>query len=118
MIYEFALLGRPIAFLAPDDGAYDEERGFYFDFRREAPGPIVDTTAELAALIRADAFDLDRVAAFAAGVVRRARGRRHAAADRRGAAAGARRRRGAGAGPRGPAAAHACRRVRRQVPAR
>ena len=64
MIYEFALLGRPIAFLAPDDGAYDEERGFYFDFRREAPGPIVDTTEGLAALIRANAFDLERVAAF------------------------------------------------------
>lgn len=64
VIYEFALLGRPIAFLAPDDGAYDEERGFYFDFRREAPGPIVDTTEELAALIRANAFDLERVAAF------------------------------------------------------
>jgi CDP-ribitol ribitolphosphotransferase len=64
VIYEFALLGRPIAFLAPDDGAYDEERGFYFDFRRDAPGPIVDTTEELAALIRADEFDLERVAAF------------------------------------------------------
>ena len=64
VIYEFALLGRPIAFLAPDDGAYDEERGFYFDFRRDAPGPIVDTTEELAALIRANAFDLERVAAF------------------------------------------------------
>jgi CDP-ribitol ribitolphosphotransferase len=64
VIYEFALLGRPIAFLAPDDGAYDEERGFYFDFRREAPGPIVDTTEDLAALIRAWEFDLERVAAF------------------------------------------------------
>jgi CDP-ribitol ribitolphosphotransferase len=66
VIYEFALLGRPIAFLAPDDGAYDEERGFYFDFRRDAPGPIVDTTEDLAALIRADEFDLERVAAFRA----------------------------------------------------
>jgi CDP-glycerol glycerophosphotransferase (TagB/SpsB family) len=64
VIYEFSLLGRPIAFLAPDDGAYDEERGFYFDFRRDAPGPIVDTTEELTALIRANLFDLDWVAAF------------------------------------------------------
>ena len=64
VIYEFALLGRPIAFLAPDDGAYDEERGFYFDFRRDAPGPIVDTTEELATLIRSNAFDLARVASF------------------------------------------------------
>jgi CDP-ribitol ribitolphosphotransferase len=65
VIYEFALLGRPIAFLAPDDGAYHDERGFYLDFRRDAPGPIAATTEELAALIRADAFDLARVEAFA-----------------------------------------------------
>jgi CDP-ribitol ribitolphosphotransferase len=66
VIYEFALLGRPIVFLAPDDNEYDEERGFYFDFRREAPGPIVDTTEDLATVIRADDWDLDRVRAFAA----------------------------------------------------
>ena len=65
VIYEFALLGRPIAFLAPDDGAYDEERGFYFNFRAEAPGPVADTTEDLAALIRADRFDVERVTAFA-----------------------------------------------------
>ena len=79
VIYEFALLGRPIAFLAPDDGAYDEERGFYFDFRAEAPGPIVDNTEELAAVIRENRFDLERVTAFAQGVVRR-----HRRAGRRG----------------------------------
>ncbi len=65
VIYEFSLLGRPIIFLAPDEGTYDQERGFYFDFRAEAPGPIVDTTAEVAALIRANGFDLGRVRAFA-----------------------------------------------------
>jgi CDP-ribitol ribitolphosphotransferase len=65
VIYEFSLLGRPIIFLAPDEGAYDQERGFYFDFRAEAPGPIVDSTAEVAALIRAHDFDLDRIRAFA-----------------------------------------------------
>jgi CDP-glycerol glycerophosphotransferase (TagB/SpsB family) len=63
-VYEFALLGRPILFLAPDVAAYEDERGFYFDFRAEAPGPIVATTAELAALLRAGVFDLDRVEAF------------------------------------------------------
>jgi CDP-ribitol ribitolphosphotransferase len=66
VIYEWALLGKPIAFLAPDDGAYDAERGFYFDFRRDAPGPIVESTEALAALIRADDWDLERIRAFAA----------------------------------------------------
>jgi CDP-ribitol ribitolphosphotransferase len=65
-IYEFALLGRPIAFLAPDVEAYGGERGFYLDFPGDLPGPVFATTDELAAAIRADAFDLDRVRAFAA----------------------------------------------------
>jgi CDP-glycerol glycerophosphotransferase (TagB/SpsB family) len=66
VIYEFALLGRPILFLAPDEDAYDLERGFYFDFRADAPGPIFDTTEALAQAIRAGDFDLERVRAFAA----------------------------------------------------
>lgn len=65
VIYEFALLGRPIVFLAPDEGAYDLERGFYLDFRRDAPGPILGSTEAVAATIRAGRFDLDRVRAFA-----------------------------------------------------
>ena len=65
-IYEFSLLGRPIAFLAPDDAAYEQERGFYLDFPADLPGPVFATTADLAAAIRADAFDLERVRAFAA----------------------------------------------------
>ena len=64
-IYEFSLLGRPIAFLAPDDAAYERERGFYLDFPADLPGPVFATTADLAAAIRADAFDLERVRAFA-----------------------------------------------------
>ena len=66
VIYEFALLGRPILFLAPDEHAYDIERGFYFDFRANAPGPIFATTEALAEAIRAGAHDLARVRAFAA----------------------------------------------------
>ena len=65
-IYEFALLGRPIAFLAPDGDAYEHERGFYLDFPADLPGPVFTTTADLAAAIKADAFDLERVRAFAA----------------------------------------------------
>ncbi len=64
-IYEFSLLGRPIAFLAPDEDAYERERGFYLDFPGDLPGPVFATTAELAAAIRANAFDPERVRAFA-----------------------------------------------------
>jgi len=65
-IYEFALLGRPIAFLAPDDDAYRRERGFYLEFPDDVPGPVFATTRELALAIRANAFDLAPVRAFAA----------------------------------------------------
>ena len=66
VIYEFALLGRPIVFFAPDHEAYERERGFYFDYRTGVPGPIFEETAALADYLRAGQFDLERVAAFGA----------------------------------------------------
>lgn len=63
-IFEFSLLGRPMAFYAPDHDDYDVERGFYFDFRSGVPGPVFETTRELAAWLRAGDFDLDRVRRF------------------------------------------------------
>ena len=66
VIYEFALLGRPIVFFAPDHEAYERERGFYFDYRTGVPGPIFEATAPLADHLRAGRFDLERVTAFAA----------------------------------------------------
>jgi CDP-glycerol glycerophosphotransferase (TagB/SpsB family) len=64
-MYEFALLGRPIAFFAPDHAAYEAERGFYLDYATDLPGPVFTTSAELAAYLRAGAFDLERVRRFA-----------------------------------------------------
>jgi CDP-glycerol glycerophosphotransferase (TagB/SpsB family) len=65
-IYEYALLGRPIAFLAADHEEYEHERGFYFDYMTGVPGPVFTTTSELAAWLVAGTFDVDRVRAFAA----------------------------------------------------
>ena len=65
VIYEYALLDRPMVFHAPDLEAYELERGFYFDYRSGVPGPVVETTADLAAAIRDPAPDLARVRAFA-----------------------------------------------------
>ncbi len=72
-IYEFSLLGRPMAFFAPDQDAYEGERGFYFEYRTGVPGPIFETSRELADFLRAGVFDLDRVARFRDGIVRRRR---------------------------------------------
>jgi len=64
-IFEFALLGRPMAFFAPDYEAYERERGFYVDYRTTMPGPIFETTAELASYVRAGSFDTEASRAFA-----------------------------------------------------
>jgi len=66
IIFEFALLGRPMAFLAPDLAAYERERGFFFDYRTGVPGPVVENTEQLARWILAKEFDLRRVSDFAA----------------------------------------------------
>lgn len=65
-IFEFSLLGRPMAFYAPDHDEYMDERGFYFEYRSGVPGPVFETTAELARWLRAGVFDLDRVERFRA----------------------------------------------------
>lgn len=65
VIFEFALLDRPMAFFAPDCAAYERERGFYFDYRTGVPGPVFQTTRELAAYAATGRFDLERVRSFA-----------------------------------------------------
>ena len=65
-IYEFSLLGRPMAFFAPDFEAYQTERGFYFDYESGVPGPVFTTTRELAEYLAAGSFDLTRVEEFKA----------------------------------------------------
>ena len=66
IIFEYALLNRPMAFLAPDLAAYERERGFFFDYRSGVPGPVLEETGQLARWILAKQFDLQRVRAFAA----------------------------------------------------
>lgn len=47
IMFDYALLDRPMFFFAPDLDAYVAERGSYFDLRAEAPGPVVETEPEL-----------------------------------------------------------------------
>ncbi|MGQ5205597.1 teichoic acid poly(glycerol phosphate) polymerase [Bacillus subtilis] len=47
VFFDFANLKRPMLFFVPDIETYrDKLRGFYFDFEKEAPGPLVKTTEE------------------------------------------------------------------------
>ena len=64
VIFEFALLERPIALFAPDLPEHEAAHGFYFDYRSEGPGPVFVTTAELANYLRAGQFDLNVVRRF------------------------------------------------------
>jgi CDP-glycerol glycerophosphotransferase (TagB/SpsB family) len=66
VIFDFALLGRPIVLFAPDHDAYEKERGFYFDYRADGPGPVFENTAPLAQYLRAGQFELPRVERFRA----------------------------------------------------
>jgi CDP-glycerol glycerophosphotransferase (TagB/SpsB family) len=64
VIFEFALLDRPIVLFAPDHEAYERERGFYFDYRADGPGPVFDTSEQVAAYLAAAEFDHQRLVRF------------------------------------------------------
>ncbi|MFC7310512.1 CDP-glycerol glycerophosphotransferase family protein [Streptomyces monticola] len=60
LMFDFAHTGRPMLFHTPDLEHYrDTVRGFYLDFESRAPGPLLGTTAGIAAALH----DLDGVAA-------------------------------------------------------
>jgi CDP-glycerol glycerophosphotransferase len=63
LMFDYALLDRPMVFFAPDLEDYARSRGTYFDLRREAPGPVVAEPEELFAALA----DLPVLAARYAG---------------------------------------------------
>jgi CDP-glycerol glycerophosphotransferase len=57
--FDMALTGRPMVFLVPDLERYEGGvRGFLYDFRSSAPGPLVSSTRQVVAALR----DLEGVA--------------------------------------------------------
>ncbi|CEG29083.1 CDP-glycerol:poly(glycerophosphate) glycerophosphotransferase [Bacillus sp. B-jedd] len=53
VFFDFANLKKPMIFFVYDLENYrDQLRGFYFDFEKEAPGPLVKTTSEVIELIK------------------------------------------------------------------
>ncbi|MFE7139302.1 CDP-glycerol glycerophosphotransferase family protein [Streptomyces sp. NPDC057644] len=69
IMFDFALLDRPVVLFAPDLEAYAAERGSYFDLREQAPGPVTATQDELfaalAELKKSDTRYADQRRAFA-----------------------------------------------------
>ena len=63
---EFSLLNRPIILYAFDREWYlKKDRGFYFDYNKTAPGPIIESMEELIGCIRDQSYDLNKVRQFA-----------------------------------------------------
>ncbi len=52
VMFDFTVTGKPVFFLVPDLERYEAERGFYFDFRAEAPGPICSNVDDLLAELK------------------------------------------------------------------
>lgn len=46
-MFDYAVLKRPMIFFAYDLERYEAENGFYFDYKKMAPGPVVRTQGEL-----------------------------------------------------------------------
>jgi CDP-glycerol glycerophosphotransferase len=60
LMFDFAVTGKPMLFFSYDLEEYrDTLRGFYVDFERRAPGPLLRTSAELVRALRG----LDRATA-------------------------------------------------------
>ncbi|MET9953881.1 CDP-glycerol glycerophosphotransferase family protein [Streptomyces sp. NPDC006339] len=58
LMFDFANTGRPMLFFTYDLEYYrDQLRGFYFDFEKRAPGPLVQTSDELIEALG----DIDRI---------------------------------------------------------
>lgn len=54
LMFDASVARVPLAFFVPDIDAYrDRERGFTFDFEREAPGPLVSHRSEVLSLAQA-----------------------------------------------------------------
>jgi CDP-glycerol glycerophosphotransferase len=50
--FDYALTGKPMLFLVPDLGLYENTRGWLLDYSSTAPGPFLKTTDEVTAAIK------------------------------------------------------------------
>ena len=65
IVFEYSTLGRPMLFYAYDLEEYVASRDFYVPFESFVPGRIVRTFQAMLEAIRAEAFEIDKVAEFA-----------------------------------------------------
>ena len=65
IMIEFAILDKPIIFFVYDlDNYLENERGFYYDFKKTVPGKLVYDSDELINAVRDNDFDRDKMSGF------------------------------------------------------
>lgn len=64
IIYEYALLDRPMVFFAYDRDAYAATRGFQQDYDETAPGKVCLTFEDLLETLRSEDYEREKVAVF------------------------------------------------------
>lgn len=64
IIYEYALLGRPMLFFSYDQEVYAVTRGFHRDFEETAPGKVCNTFDELLTALSEEDFETAKIDAF------------------------------------------------------
>ena len=66
IIVEYALLEKPVLIYAFDKDWYlNKDRGFYFDFEKTVPGPVLENMDQLIDAVKNESWDLEKVRAFA-----------------------------------------------------
>ncbi|MEE0980166.1 MAG: CDP-glycerol glycerophosphotransferase family protein, partial [Acutalibacteraceae bacterium] len=64
LVFEYALLDKPMIFFAYDLEKYKHDRSFYFEYESFVPGRIVMTNEEIAASILSDSCQQEKIADF------------------------------------------------------
>ncbi len=65
IMIEYGILNKPIVFFTYDLDSYlSNERGFYYDFKKTVPGPIVYSSDELINTIKTNEFDMSKISEF------------------------------------------------------
>lgn len=64
IVYEAAIVEKPIYFYAYDYDTYMDDRGWYIDYKREMPGPIEKDIGEIMKLIEEEKWNKQKVIDF------------------------------------------------------
>lgn len=64
ILFDFSILERPIISFVPDIEKYKEERGMYFDYKKEIPSKVCLTEEEVARAITENKFDIEKIKKF------------------------------------------------------